>query len=148
MSRFGALETAVAAQLATITDFAETRAVAAGLLLSTRPANYPAAFAALDNPKRTAFDVINGHTTIKWNVPVYIWIFANSDGMQLGDARTSAWTLADAVIDAFLNFWPTGFADGTVPMAPCMPGDPVNLGLDTGQAEISIQLDFSIQTIK
>lgn len=148
MSRFGALETAVATQLATITSFAETRVVPAGMLLATRPTQYPAAFVSLDNPKRTAYNVVNGHTTITWTVTVYVLIYANSDGVQLGDARISAWTLADAVIDAFLNFWPTGFAAGTAPLAPCIPGDPANLGLDAGQAEMSIPLDFSIQTIK
>jgi hypothetical protein len=76
-----------------------------------------------------------------------VLIIANSDGNQEGDARTSAWALLDAVITAFANLFPTGFASDTKAMAPVKLGDPFNLMTDAGQAAVYLPLTFKIKAI-
>ncbi len=152
MSRFGNLESIVGAQLATLkpSTFNDTRMVAAGLLLSTRPdaGMLPCAFGSLIGAKMTKFEVIGSmHSSFEWDVEFGVLIIANSDGNQEGDARGSAWTLLDAVITAFANLFPTGFGSDTKAMAPVELRDPFNLMTDVGQAAVYLPMNFKIKAI-
>lgn len=145
MSRFGAIETSATANLVGVAGIVAARAVPSAVLFNTRPevGEWPTALLSIVGVKRTVGESVGGHTTLQYTVDAAVLILANDDGAQVGGARTSAWTLVDAVMDAFTNWTPSGFSAGTVP-SPCIPGDPVNILNDTGEAGIYLPLEFKI----
>jgi hypothetical protein len=144
VSRFGALEASCLAQLETVSGFSETRAVAAGLLMNGTPSAYPAGWLAVVAAKNVSqITPTAGHTSYEYDIELGIVIFANSDGINIGDARVSAWTLQDGVFDAFTNFVPTGLPALTT-VWPVRPKDPQNVITDTGINAIYIPLTCKI----
>lgn len=144
MSRRGLLESQCFAQLQTIASFAETKAVASGTLLTIRPDAYPAAFIALMDTIKVGEDQQIGNNVTRMRKVVFgCLILASSDGIQIGDGRTSAWTLADDVEDAFGDFVPNLSGEATT--WPVETGDAQNVLTDTGQSAIYIPLTCQIQ---
>jgi hypothetical protein len=124
LSRLGALEAAGLAQLQTIGGFNEKKAVASGLFLLGKPEIYPAGWFAIINLKLIEKRAIAQHTYYMYDAECGVLIFGTSDGVSLGDARTNAWSLVDATIDAFTNFQATGLPAGTS-VWPFVAGDPL-----------------------
>lgn len=142
MSRLGAIETSAKAKLDTISGFAETRAVAAGLLMNGRPDQYPAGWFSIISMKRVSVNPpAAGHTTYQFEVESAVLVFGPSDGVTLGDARTTAWALVDAVMDGFTGLVATG-VDATV--GPMRLDDPQNVITDTGLAAIYVPMTCSL----
>lgn len=147
MSRFGGIETSGFAIVKGIAGFNETKLVGAAVLTSYTPAAYPAAVCAMLNPTKMKESTppSNGHVSIRFRCEFGIVVWANSDGQELGDARTSAWSLVDAVIDAFTNpAWtvPASQIDG----ATCWPIDiGAPLVLDTEPGKLSIYVSAAVE---
>jgi hypothetical protein len=153
MSRFGDVEAQCLAKMQTIADFADARIVPAGLIAMTRPDAFPAVFVAIN--KKTRLDIegqpelqISGRVVRRCSIEVLVVIFANSDGVQLGDARLSAWSLADKVEDAFAGFVPLvggGPTNGGPTVWPTTVGDAENVMTDNGQAGVLIPVTVQMQ---
>lgn len=143
MSRFGDLEASCLARLATVGALAQTKIVPAGLLEMTRPEVWPAGVVSIISAKRQGEELqIASHTTRMFRVDIAIVIWANSDGVTLGDARLSAWSIADAAMDAFAGFVP--IVTGAV-VWPVQAGEIQNVSTDAGQAGVYIPLTVDIQ---
>lgn len=143
MSRFGDIEAACLARLATVPGLAQTKIVPAGLLEMTRPEQWPAGVVSIISATRVGDELqMPGRTTRMFRVEIAIVIWANSDGVSLGDARLSAWSLADLTMDAFASFVPV--VAGVV-VWPVQAGEIQNVSTDSGQAGVYIPLTVDIQ---
>ena len=143
-SRYAAIEAACFAQLQTLRGFAELQIVSAGMLLNAHPELYPAGWLSVLNAKKTEGINIAGHTSLEYDVEFGVLIYASGDGIHLGDARLSAWSLVDAVMDVFVNFQPSGIPALTS-VWPVMPGDPQNVINDTGLSAIYVPFSVRIR---
>lgn len=119
-----AIEVSVAAELLTVTglesvtvapfadafSFREDGTV--DLNRSTLPAEYPGAILSLndDDITVTTEDRTLGPVTIfvKYRVPVFVVVYATSDGSAGHTARWKAWEVAHAVIAKLVDFKPSG----------------------------------------
>jgi hypothetical protein len=144
MSRFGAVESSALAQLQGVPGFAEVTAVAPGKLLASSPEEYPAARLSVLAARQFAPAETNvGHTALSYEIEFGVLIFASGDGITAGDARGSAWSLVDAVMDGFTNWQPTGLPALTS-IWPAVPGDPQNVVTDQNLDAIYVPFTVKI----
>lgn len=146
MSRFGAVESSGFAVLSDVSALQERRLVAAGVLLQYKPSVYPAAVVAMLNPTamKPGMAPSPGHVSHRYRCELGIVIYASSDGMEIGDARGSAWTLTDAVIDAFSAPPWIPLVPGATPW-PAEVGSPINVITDTGVNAIYLPVTVEIE---
>lgn len=150
-ARFAAIESQIVAQLqALVTNgtLKQVKAVPADALFQGAPDLYPAALVTVQEarPKAPA-NKVSGRIQLSYTIPVWIGVYANSDGAEVGDARASAWPLVDAIIAAPADGGLTGFVpsmgQGDAPL-PLAPTNIVPFTIEAGKYGIMIAMEMQL----
>ena len=146
MSRFGGIEAFIAGLLTPLVaagTLGEALVVAAKGLL-TEPSSYPSVFVCSDPPILTSEDSGGSATTQVYSQATLVIIRLKSDGITLGEAKQTAWTLYDIVADTIRNEHPIGAPVGTT-FDVLLPGTPYEIeNVNVGEFGIAIPINTNI----
>ncbi len=122
LSALEAIETSIGAQLLLVSGMQSAKAVAINEMPGwpqtdeketlTMPDLYPGCIYAVNDDEVELTGNLraqNGTARANFRVPVYIAVFANSDGTQYGEARRKAWQMAELIHKQLVVFVPSGF---------------------------------------